>query len=150
MNLFNEDFIDFLNFLNDHKVSYILVGGYAVVIRGYSRTTGDIDIWVEKSQENYLKLNKALEAFGLPSNAITLDSFLSPEFDVFSIGKPPFAIEIMTAVKGLNYPETYSNSTLEKIDGIDIRVVHINQLRQAKIAAGRHKDLNDLEDLPSY
>ena len=56
MNLFNEDFIDFLNFLNQNKVSYILVGGYAVVIRGYSRTTGDIDIWVEKNQENYINV----------------------------------------------------------------------------------------------
>lgn len=149
MNLFNEDFIDFLNFLNENKVSYILVGGYAVVIRGYSRTTGDIDIWVEKNQENYVKLNNALVAFGLPPNAISLASFLSPEFDVFSIGKPPFAIEIMTAVKGLNYPEAYSSSTIEKIDNINIRVVHINQLRQAKEAAGRHKDLNDLENLPS-
>ncbi|MEY3059571.1 MAG: hypothetical protein RL000_923 [Bacteroidota bacterium] len=149
MNLFNEDFIDFLNFLNENKVSYILVGGYAVVIRGYSRTTGDIDIWVEKNQENYLKLNKALVSFGLPSNAITLDSFLSPEFDVFSIGKPPFAIEIMTAVKGLDYKEAFDTSTMEKIDGIEIKVLHLNQLRQAKAAAGRHKDLNDLENLPS-
>jgi predicted nucleotidyltransferase len=149
MNLFNEDFIDFLNYLNENKVSYILVGGYAVVIRGYSRTTGDIDIWVEKNQENYLKLNEALVSFGLPSNAITLDSFLSPEFDVFSIGKPPFAIEIMTAVKGLDYKQTYDASTLEKIDGIEIRVVHLNQLRQAKAASGRHKDLNDLENLPN-
>ncbi len=149
MNLFNEDFIDFLNYLNENKVSYILVGGYAVVIRGYSRTTGDIDIWVEKNQENYLKLNKALVSFGLPSNAITLDSFLSPEFDVFSIGKPPFAIEIMTAVKGLDYKEAFDTSTMEKIDGIEIKVLHLNQLRQAKAAAGRHKDLNDLENLPS-
>jgi predicted nucleotidyltransferase len=149
MNLFNEDFIDFLNYLNKNKVSYILVGGYAVVIRGYSRTTGDIDIWVEKNQENYLKLNKALVSFGLPSNAITLDSFLSPEFDVFSIGKPPFAIEIMTAVKGLDYKQAFDTSTMETIDGIEIRVVHLNQLRQAKAAAGRHKDLNDLENLPS-
>lgn len=149
MNLLNEDFIDFLNYLNKNKVSYILVGGYAVVIRGYSRTTGDIDIWVEKNQENYLKLNKALVSFGLPSNAITLDSFLSPEFDVFSIGKPPFAIEIMTAVKGLDYKQAFDTSTIETIDGIEIRVVHLNQLRQAKAAAGRHKDLNDLENLPS-
>jgi predicted nucleotidyltransferase len=149
MNLFNEDFIDFLNYLNKNKVSYILVGGYAVVIRGYSRTTGDIDIWVEKNQENYLKLNKSLVSFGLPSNAITLNSFLSPEFDVFSIGKPPFAIEIMTAVKGLDYKQAFDTSTMETIDGIEIRVVHLNQLRQAKAAAGRHKDLNDLENLPN-
>jgi hypothetical protein len=37
MNLFNDDFIDFIESLNRHKVDYVLVGGYAVIIRGYSR-----------------------------------------------------------------------------------------------------------------
>ena len=149
MNLFNEDFIDFLTLLNKNKVSYILVGGYAVVIRGYSRTTGDIDIWVEKTVDNFQLLKNALSEFGLPQGAIHLDNFLSDEFDVFSIGRPPYAIEIMTAVKGLDYLDTFNSSTIEQIDGVDVRVVHLNQLRQAKLAAGRHKDLNDLENLPS-
>jgi hypothetical protein len=149
MNLFNEDFIDFLTLLNKNKVSYILVGGYAVVIRGYSRTTGDIDIWVEKTVDNFQLLESALSEFGLPQGAILLENFLSEKFDVFSIGKPPFAIEIMTAIKGLEYKQAFDTSTMETIDGIEIRVVHLNQLRQAKAAAGRHKDLNDLENLPS-
>jgi predicted nucleotidyltransferase len=149
MNLFNEDFIDFLTLLNKNKVSYILVGGYAVVIRGYSRTTGDIDIWVEKTVDNFHLLENALSEFGLPQGAILLENFLSEKFDVFSIGKPPFAIEIMTAIKGLEYKQAFDTSTMETIDGIEIRVVHLNQLRQAKAAAGRHKDLNDLENLPS-
>jgi predicted nucleotidyltransferase len=149
MNLFNEDFIDFLTLLNKNKVSYILVGGYAVVIRGYSRTTGDIDIWVEKTVDNFQLLESALCEFGLPQGAILLENFLSEKFDVFSIGKPPFAIEIMTAIKGLEYKQAFDTSTMETIDGIEIRVVHLNQLRQAKAAAGRHKDLNDLENLPS-
>jgi predicted nucleotidyltransferase len=149
MNLFNEDFVDFLNLLNQNSVSYILVGGYAVVIRGYSRTTGDIDLWVEKSTSNFQKLQKALVEFGLPNGAIPLDNFLSDEFDVFSIGRPPYAIEIMTAVKGLDYQEAFNSSTIEQIDGVSVRVIHLNQLRQAKLSAGRHKDLNDLENLPS-
>jgi hypothetical protein len=149
MNLFNEDFIDFLTLLNKNKVSYILVGGYAVVIRGYSRTTGDIDIWVEKTVDNFQLLENALSEFGLPQGAILLDNFLSEKFDVFSIGRPPYAIEIMTAVKGLDYLDAFNSSTIEQIDGVDVRVVHLNQLRQAKLAAGRHKDLNDLENLPS-
>lgn len=149
MNLFNEDFIDFLTLLNKNRVSYILVGGYAVVIRGYSRTTGDIDIWVEKTVENFQLLENALIEFGLPQGAILLDNFLSEKFDVFSIGRPPYAIEIMTAVKGLNYLDAFNSSTIEQIDGVDVRVVQLSQLRQAKLAAGRYKDLNDLENLPS-
>ena len=46
-NIFNEDFRDFISALNDKEVEYMLVGGYSVILHGYSRTTGDMDIWVE-------------------------------------------------------------------------------------------------------
>jgi len=52
-NIFNQDFQDFINSLNKFNVDYLLVGGYAVILRGYNRTTGDMDIWVNKTQENY-------------------------------------------------------------------------------------------------
>jgi len=44
LNIFNDDFKDFLLALNTEKVKYILVGGYAVILHGYNRTTGDLDI----------------------------------------------------------------------------------------------------------
>jgi predicted nucleotidyltransferase len=148
MNLFNDDFIDFIDSLNRHHVEYVLVGGYAVIIRGYSRTTGDIDLWVNRSPENYTKLIAAIVQFGLPEHAIPIEQFLSDEFDVFSFGRPPYSIEIMTAVKGLDFSETHLSATQEEIDGITVRVIHINQLKLAKKASGRNKDLNDLENLP--
>lgn len=149
MNIFNDDFRDFIQCLNKHQVEYILVGGYAVIIRGYSRSTGDMDIWVNKTEANYANLLAAIIEFGLPAVAVIKEQFFSNEFDVFSFGKPPYAIEIMTAVKGLDFMITYNLSTIECIDNvIDVRVVHLNQLREAKKAAGRNKDLNDLENLP--
>ncbi len=42
-NIFNQDFRDFIQALNDSSVEYMLVGGYSVVLYGYSRTTGDLD-----------------------------------------------------------------------------------------------------------
>jgi predicted nucleotidyltransferase len=65
MNIFNNDFKDFILYLNQYEVEYIVVGGYAVIIRGYSRSTGDIDIWVNKTEENFIKLQKAIKVFGL-------------------------------------------------------------------------------------
>ena len=149
MNIFNDDFHDFIQSLNKYEVEYILVGGYAVIIRGYSRSTGDMDIWVNKTEANYYKLQAAIIEFGLPSKAILKDHFFSNKFDVFSFGKPPFAIEVMTAVKGLDFVNTYQFSTIERIDNtINVRIIHLNQLIEAKKAAGRNKDLNDLENLP--
>ena len=43
-NIFNDDFRDFLKSLNNNNVNYILVGGYSVILHGYSRTIGDMDI----------------------------------------------------------------------------------------------------------
>jgi hypothetical protein len=86
----------------------------------------------------------------LPAKAIVKEQFFSNEFDVFSFGKPPYAIEIMTAVKGLDFKNTYQSSTIERIDNVtDVRIIHLNQLIEAKRAAGRNKDLNDLENLPA-
>lgn len=149
MNIFNDDFKDFIIFLNKYEVEYIVVGGYAVIIRGYSRSTGDIDIWVNKTEENYNKLKKAIKAFGLPDIAIKKEEFFSEDFDVFAFGKPPYAIEIMTAVKGLDFTSTYNNSTIEQINETPVRIIHLQNLIVAKKAAGRNKDLNDLENLPT-
>jgi hypothetical protein len=58
-NIFNDDFRDFLSALNKQEVKYLLVGGFAVILHGYSRTTGDMDIWVERTSENYLRIKQA-------------------------------------------------------------------------------------------
>lgn len=50
-NRFNSDFRDFLLVLNKNQFKFILVGGYFVVLHGYSWTTGDMDIWVERTAE---------------------------------------------------------------------------------------------------
>ena len=65
-NIFNPDFSNFLELLNQNEVDYLLVGGYAVIIHGYTRSTGDMDLLVDKSKENYLKLSKTYKDFGAP------------------------------------------------------------------------------------
>lgn len=147
-NIFNQDFREFIRALNDAQVSYLLVGGYAVILHGRSRTTGDMDVWVQPSAENFLRLMKAFTAIGLP--AISEEAFLTPdEMDVFSFGRPPVAIDIMTRVKGLSFEECFAASTLFFDGDLEIRTVMLGHLIAAKRAAGRHKDLDDLEHLTS-
>jgi hypothetical protein len=50
--VFNPDFQEFLQALDDCNVEYVLVGGYAVIFHGYNRTTGDMDIWVNPTGDN--------------------------------------------------------------------------------------------------
>jgi uncharacterized nucleotidyltransferase DUF6036 len=147
-NIFNEDFRDFINFFNNFNVKYILVGGYSVILHGYSRTTGDMDIWVERTPENYKNIETAYLHFGMPVFDMTEDSFLNNEnIDVFTFGNPPSSIDIMVAVKGLNFADCYQNAVYFEEDGLMIRTIYIDDLIKAKKASGRSKDINDLENL---
>ena len=63
-NLFHPDFKEFLVAFNKHNVDYLIVGGYAVILHGYVRSTGDLNIWVRKSKANYQKIVAAFGHFG--------------------------------------------------------------------------------------
>lgn len=149
-NIFNDDFRDFIQALNNHEVEYILVGGYAVILHGYRRVTGDMDIWVKRTKGNYAKLTHAFAEFHLPLFDMTEQNFLDVETtDVFSYGRPPVSIDIITELKGVQFDDAFSHSQIYDEDGLRIRFLHLSNLIQAKKAAGRHKDLDDIEKLTS-
>lgn len=147
-NIFQEDFRDFIKALNDSSVRYIMVGGMAVILHGHPRVTGDMDIWVGRSEENYKKLANAFYQFQMPLFDMTLEKFLNvKENDVFSFGRNPVGIDIMTEVKGLIFEEAYDSSALIYDGGLPIRIIDLNDLIKAKKAAGRLKDLDDINQL---
>jgi predicted nucleotidyltransferase len=146
--IFRKDFQDFIQSLNDAKVEYLLVGGYSVILHGYPRTTGDLDIWVNRTNNNYKKLVKAFRLFGMSIFDMTEAKFLNDiNCDVFSFGRPPLAIDVITDLKGLNFDEAFAASKRIQIDDIEIQLIHYNHLIESKKAAGRHKDWNDIENL---
>lgn len=147
-NIFNSDFRDFIMALNKNAVNYILVGGYSVILHGYSRTTGDMDIWVERSDENYSKIIKAFEDFGMPVFDMTKENFLDhPIWDVFTFGIPPVAIDVMIKIDGFNFEEVFERSVILNDGDLVVRVIHKNDLIAAKLKANRFKDMDDVENL---
>ncbi len=148
-NIFNQDFTEFIHCLNASGVEYMLVGGYATILHGYNRTTGDLDIWVNRTKDNYERIDKAFQQFQMPVFDMTLDKFLyDPQIDVFTFGRPPVCIDIMIKVKGLDFYETYKNSEKRVIENeLTVNVIHLKGLISAKKAANRAKDQDDLAHL---
>jgi hypothetical protein len=119
-----------------------------VVIYGYQRTTGDLDIWVKNTTENFKRLMKAFTLFGLPTDTFSETEFLNNDSqDVFTFGRQPVAIDILTKVKGLEFMAAYESSSVIDVNGLPVRLIHLKDLINAKRAAGRHKDLDDLDHL---
>lgn len=142
------DFLDFIKAFNETGVKYMLVGGYAVIFHGYARNTGDMDIWVEKTQENYQRIMQAFQIFGMPVFDMILQNFLDTEkLDVFSFGSPPVSIDVITSLKGLNFEDTYPFAEEKNTDGTPVKIISLDKLLEAKKASGRPKDLQDIQHL---
>lgn len=144
-NLFNVDFVEFLELLDKHQVDFLLVGGYAVILHGFVRSTGDMDLWVLKTKENYNKLEKVYGDFGAP--IFSEYDFINDNYDVWSIGSEPNKIEIITAIKGLIFNESRKLCVWFELDKIKIPFIDFDDLIKTKTATGRYKDLADIEQL---
>lgn len=145
MNL-NENFIDFISLLNKHDVKYVLVGGWAVIFEGYARTTGDMDFFIERSEENAEKLIKVIKKFCGSTLGFSVSDFLK-EDNILMIGRPPFRIDLLTSISGVEFEEAFNTSHLYNEDNFEVRCIHINELINNKKASGRLKDLADAEML---
>jgi predicted nucleotidyltransferase len=141
------DFRDFLRLLNSHGVEYLVVGGYAVAYHGRPRATGDLDLWIAVHPRNAANVVQTLQEFGFTSDEIAVDLFLR-ENQVIRMGVPPLRIEILTSVSGVAFDECYRAKVRDVVDGIPVDFIDLDHLKRNKQAAGRHKDLDDLESLP--
>ncbi|HEY9122701.1 MAG TPA: nucleotidyltransferase, partial [Bacteroidales bacterium] len=141
-------FKEFIQLLNEKKVEYLVVGGYAVTIHGYPRYTGDLDIWINKTQENSILIIEVLKDFGFSSLNLTSDDFLK-DGNVVQLGYPPLRIDILNDIDGVKFSECYTRKEYFNIDNIKIPFISTSDLILNKKASGRHKDIDDLENLIS-
>jgi len=140
------DFKEFLRLLNAKGVQYLLIGGYAVAYHGYPRATGNIDIWIAVNPDNAEKIVSALREFGFDLPELTPELFIQQN-KIVRMGNPPLRIEVSTGISGVKFEECFADKTVGVFDGIEVPIISLEKLKQNKRAAGRSKDLNDLENL---
>lgn len=141
------DFKEFLSLFRAHGVRYLLVGGFAVMYYGYSRTTVDLDIWVAVEPENADRIVAALREFGFDTPGLNAGLFLQDQ-KIIRMGNIPMRIEVMTSISGVSFDECYAQRVETIIDGVEVSLINLHHLKQNKRASGRYKDLMDLEHLP--
>ena len=141
------DFKEFLRLLNAHQVEYLLIGGYAVAYHGYPRATADMDIWIATHPQNAKKIVAALKDFGFDLPELSTELF-QKEGQIIRMGVPPVRIEIATTISGVGFEECFAARVVDELDGVEVNIIDLTHLKINKKAAGRHKDLDDLENLP--
>ena len=144
--MLNKDFREFIESLNSNKVKYLVLGGYAIAFHGHPRYTKDLDIWLEMSEENASNVMSALKDFGFGDLDVSKEDFLQKGM-VVQLGYPPNRIDLINSPDGVNFAECYISRIEIEIDGLQISVIDLENLKKNKKASGRLQDLADLEKL---
>jgi hypothetical protein len=140
------DFLDLLKCLNSAGVRYLLIGGHAVNFYGYHRSTADLDLWIAVERENAARVSAALQAFGFLAESVPASLFedVGP---VFTFGRKPLRVDILTKPSGVEFDECYANRVETTFGGVPATVIGREDLVRNKRAAGRDKDVEDWKKL---
>lgn len=144
--MFSPDFKEFVELLIRYKAEYLIVGGYAVGIHGHPRYTGDLDIWLNPTQENAKKIVKVVNEFGFSSFHLTESDFMK-EGNVVQLGHPPLRIDLLTQIDGVTFNACFQNKKEVEIEGVVVNFIGYQDLLKNKRESGRLRDLDDLENL---
>lgn len=129
-----------------NQVKFMIVGAYALGAYIKPRSTGDIDFWIEPTEENAKKVYQSIVKFGAPIHDLKIADLHHPG-TVYQIGIPPFRIDIITKISGVNFEEAWIERENHRILDIQVPIISKKHIMQNKKASGRPKDLLDLEQL---
>jgi len=146
--MLNPDFRDMLFALSDEGVELMFVGAYALAAHGFPRATGDMDIWIRRSDENAQRVWRALDRFKAPRSNLTVDDLKTPDV-VFQIGLAPRRIDILTSIDGVEFDEAWPRRKTIEVEGRQFGVIGKDDLLANKKATGRPRDLADVAWLES-
>ncbi len=140
------DFRDLIAEFNAHGVEFLIVGAHALAAHGHVRATKDLDVWVRPSEENALRVVRALRAFGAPTRDLAITD-LTTEGTIFQIGVPPLRIDVITAIDGVQFDEAWEARVATRFADQPAAVLSRQHLIRNKRTAGRMQDLADIERL---
>lgn len=138
-----KDFVEFCALLNQHGVEYLIVGGYAVAFHGAPRFTGDLDIFVRPSADNYSRVLRALEDFGFPVEGLD-SSYLVKRRKILQLGVPPVQVHLMNSISGVDFEKAWHKRLPSAYGDTPVHYMDLETLLKNKRASGRPKDLADV------
>lgn len=126
--------------LNKHGAHYLVMGGYACILHGLVRTTEDVDILIEESEKNYLKVRDALAE--LPDHAAK--ELTTQDFTDNIVIKVADAVEVDISRRAwkVEYASAVNDAKHRIIEGIEVPYLDIPSLILSK-QTYREKDVAD-------
>jgi predicted nucleotidyltransferase len=143
----NRTYRELLLLFTKHRVRYLVVGAYAVMHYTEPPFTKNLDLFVDRTPKNAARVYRALVEFGAPLADYTPADFTT-HYAVFQIGVEPVRVDVIMHLPGVRVPTAWEHrKTTTAMDGARVHFISKADLIRAKKAAGRRRDLDDIDAL---
>ena len=146
MDIFDAELLHFWACLNKRKVKYIMVGGVAINLNGYQRSTEDVDVWLKETKVNRENFRKAYEDYSGENYYMINTMQIIPGWTCLYLNNS-YKLDLMVNMKGLegySFEQCLKLAGIADIDGVLVPFLHINHLIANKKAVNRPKDQIDV------
>jgi predicted nucleotidyltransferase len=133
-----------LKLLNAHNVEFVIIGATAFPVHGYARATLDIDLFIRPEPENASRTLKALKEFGYDVTDLNEDDLLSKKV---LIRQYLVETDVHPFVQGITFDQVWKNRVSGTYGSEKVYYASLEDLITMKQAAGRPKDIEDLNVL---
>ena len=140
------DFDEFCALLTAREVEFVIVGAHALAFHGAPRFTGDLDILVRPTEENGRRVLAAISEFGFPTTLLTAADIVGGT-KMIEMGVPPVQIHVMSQIDGVTWDEVWASRETGPFGPRAVAFIGRDAFLRNKRAAGRPKDLADVEAL---
>ena len=145
---FPRDLVAMLTAFADADVRYLIVGGHAVGVHARPRATKDLDLWLDRDDENRTRACKALRAFGAPKSIVEDLRTAAPD-EIVWMGRPPARVDLLLEIPGVKFAPAWTRRVDIEIDDLRVHVIGRDDLIANKRAVGRPQDRRDVRALES-
>lgn len=139
-----KDFEELLECLTRHGVKFVIVGAHALAHHVRPRYTKDLDLFIDASRDNAVRIVAALEEFGFGGIGITPRDFEVPG-RILQLGNPPNRVDLMTSIDGVTFAEAWESRVQGLYGSATVAFIGYDALIKNKTAAARAQDLADLQ-----
>jgi len=149
LDILDEEILRLWKTLHTNDVKYIMVGGFATNLNGFSRMTDDIDIWLKDTLENRKKFRQTLKDIEIGDFENIETTEFIPGWSTIYLNSG-FELDIMTYIKGFekeSFDSCYEIAPTALIQNIPVKFLHLKHLIESKKYNPRPKDIVDLEEL---
>jgi predicted nucleotidyltransferase len=130
------------------KVKFIIAGGVAVALNGFVRTTEDVDILIEASRDNIVRLLDELGDFGEGhARELSVADFSDSEGSIRIIEE--FPLDVFTIMRGKRYADLVGATKTTRIDDVEVNYLNAEALIALKSDSQRNQDRIDVSALRS-